>query len=144
MKALPADIEAVGFTHMMFSQEPDWTAADGYLESLLEQVAAEVEARVGVALYDAAVDGVNHARLKKAEIELATAELWRRRSAAMSGQIAAARDDQSIAAQIREFKRTALEAESRAWELLALVNPDAVVTGSGGVAIGYVETGAFA
>lgn len=141
MKASPSDLVAAGFSYSMFSQEANWDAADGYLEKLLTDVATDVEHRVGSALYGEAA-GVDALRLKRAEVELAKAELWRRRVAAMSAQLVEAREDQSIASQMREFKRSAAEAEERGWELLALVNPSAAAPGAG-LSSGYVETGAF-
>lgn len=141
-KAVPADIEALGFKKEQFGTPADWSTASpaGYLQKILDDVALETQNKVGASTYTAATTGtLNFKRLKNAEAWFAAGALWRRRVQFIESAAAVSNSEDDYLTQ-REYLNHAATAEAAAWAELALVTAEAP---DSGVRVGYVETGPY-
>lgn len=138
-KATPKNITDLGFKPGQFSNPPDWDDSDdvGYLQSIINDAATQVSARVGATAYAAATAGDDLRGLKKAEVYLTAAELWRRLEQFEAANLNTARSSEGQPTISSRYLNNAGKAEQTAEDALA----DFV--GNSTLAVGTVETGHF-
>lgn len=136
-KATNTEVKDFGFTPEMF-QLADAAALDDYIDTLLTDIALQVEDKVGSTIYDSPT-AVQTARLKKAETYLCAAELYRRREVFVHAEADTGGREQAEAVKSLYLQR-AQEFEGLAETELGRVNSG--YPGSG-VATGYTETGPY-
>lgn len=148
MKAAISDITDFGFQPQQFGDPDNWDTADtGYVARVLKDVAREVRVAVGAARYDAAADDGSDAQqldftnIKRAEVYLAAAVLYRRLEAWNSGNTRVGRDGETEAPNARVLNN-ADRMTTLANEYIARVQ---VVSNTSGAnpAFGMVETGPY-
>lgn len=135
-KAATTDLTDRGFAEAMFGAPADFTA---YLQAVLDAVALHVQDAVGATAY-AAASGADLRRITDAEIELASAELWRRRAGYLAASAVIGAQADELARSQREYRASANAAEERAWELLERVTGETL---AGGLATGHVTHDPF-
>lgn len=134
-KATNSNITDLGFSASQFGGVSDFSA---YIDAILTTVALFVTDAVGSSAY-AAATGADAERLKQAEINLAAAELWRRRAVNLDANANISMDEAQRARLIDTYRLNAERADERAWDHLAELGVSQV----GGVAVGYNETGPY-
>lgn len=143
-----SDITDSGFRAEQFPPAPDFLAATaGYLARVIALAEATARTRVGSTAYDGATvtSSVAYYRLHRAELNLAKAELWRRRAAFVDGN-AAHSSDQSEYLNRREYLAHARECDELADAAIAefIAGGDGPATGlMADFSLGVVESGRF-
>lgn len=144
MKAIPTDLSAFGFDPSQFGSPESWdvNTPGGYLYGVLADVAAIIRKRVGESIYDSAENGsALFVSLKKAEIYLAAADLWRRLEQFQASNIIISRSGESaLPANSRLLEN------ARRFEDLANAHIDEALEIAGaadGIAVGVVQTGHY-
>lgn len=99
---------------------------ESMLNDALEVASDEARHIVGSSTYDAATEGDEHRRIRRAEVHFVAAELWRRKKAYDNESAAQAREP-GQASLYAEYERNARAAEERAYQILQQVG-----RGSGG------------
>ncbi len=135
-KAKPKDVTALGFSGQQFGSPGRWDVPNGYIAGIINVMAQEVADRVGQTAYDAAT-GLALERMRQAEIWLTAAELWRRMEQFERADLNMARSDGGAETISSRLLKNAEAAEERAEQWLARI------TGGGGLAVGYVQTGPY-
>lgn len=144
------DVQSVldaGFRAEQFPPAADFASSTGYLKRAIDEQSTLLRGRVGAAAYDAETSdtSIGMARLKRAELYLVIAELWRRRAAFVDGNASHAAET-SPERNRAEYLRHAREADEVA--TLAIDEFIAGTDGPGtgalvGMSMGTVETGRF-
>lgn len=137
-----------GFRAEQFGTPADYTTeATGYLARVIADASAYVQGEVGAAAYDAVADGtVDELRLRRAELAMVKAELWRRRAAFLDSNANSSLEGVSngIYLERREFLKHADEAEAMAATWLGQFRSGGLAPAVGsGAAMGHTETGPF-
>lgn len=142
-KIAAADLTAEGFKPEQFGQAAG--GFDAYLDAVIADVAVEVADAVGATIYaldDSTTQGLH---VKKAELYLAMAVLWKRRAAFMDGNInVAGKEANARYLQAREYRKQAKEDRAMGLDYIASAKAGGSVSlQRGGPATGVVETGPY-
>jgi hypothetical protein len=141
-KATIAGLQDLGFQPGQFNSPTDWDVADtGYLARILNRVSTIVSALVGDATYAGITTGVKFELLAQAEEKLVEAELWKRLEAAERALVGVNGGQQGTETISSRKLQNADEAHDAALDLISRVTG---VQYSGGLSVGYVESGLFA
>jgi hypothetical protein len=143
-----SDITDSGFRAEQFPPAADFlTPATGYLARVITLTEATARTRVGNTAYDATTvtSSVAYYRLHRAELNLAKAELWRRRAAFVDGNASHA-SEQSPERNRAEYFKHASECDALADAAIAefIADGDGPATGlMADFSLGVVESGRF-
>ncbi|HET6805320.1 MAG TPA: hypothetical protein VFH59_07775 [Frateuria sp.] len=148
-KASINDVLDEGFNTQQFGAPGDWSdPATGYLARVLANAGRWVEAKMGAPVYAAlAADSYANDCAAKAEVQYASAELFRRRYAFVEAGASAGmnKDQATLLAELRRKSAEALQ-NATYWlgeALRASGVDDGVVYEGSGLASGMVETGRY-
>lgn len=148
-KATVADLQDEGFVDAQFGVPADFaTPTTGYLARVLTSAGLWVEQKCGAAVYAAMPSG-SYAEdcARKAEVQYASAELFRRRYSFVEGSAASAsnKDQSMVLAELRKKAAEALQ-DATYWlgeACRAAGVDDAPLYDGSGLASGIVETGRY-
>jgi len=146
-KAAAADVIELGFNETQFNAPTNWAqeSAGGYVYDILADQALEVEGAVGSVTYAAAsatgtdTEKLNFSRIRRAEMYLTAAQLWRRIEAFERGNKAI--DHTAISSRENPQSRplaNADAAEQEAWYLVGLITGE---PRDGALSTKYVQSG---
>ncbi|HZP85861.1 MAG TPA: hypothetical protein VFB54_03510 [Burkholderiales bacterium] len=148
-KATISDVTAEGFRAEQFGSPVDFTAGDGYIDTLLKRASNWSTQRLGDGNYAAATDpSYAFDALVRAEVAYVSEILWTRRASFLDGNANVALADDQRAKLIAQYYLNASNAESDAAYWIAEaqrvygIDPSANIGGTG-VSTGYIETGRF-
>jgi len=117
-----AEVEKLGFDKSQFGAPTDWATADtGYLALIINYAGAMALDAVGATLY-ALTTGATFERIKRAELLMVEAELWRRLAVRLTTNARAGNQaSDSAYLTVREYGSKSSGLQAQADDLLARV-----------------------